>query len=123
MPLRKMCKSKIHRVCVTECDLNYEGSITIDAELLEAADIAPYEQVMVANLSNGERFETYAIEGPRGSGVICVNGAAARLAFKGDLLIVISSAYLEEKDCRNHRLKIIAVDANNHPRRQPAGRT
>ncbi len=115
MPLRKMCKSKIHRATVTECDLNYEGSITIDADLMEAADIVPFEQVLVANLSNGERFETYAIEGPRGSGVICVNGAAARLAFKGDLVIVISSAYLEEKDCRNHRPQIVNVDAKNRP--------
>jgi aspartate 1-decarboxylase len=115
MSLRKMCKSKIHRVTVTECDLEYEGSITIDADLLKAADIAPFEQVMVANLSNGERFETYAIEGEPGSGVICVNGAAARLAFKGDLVIVISSAYLDEKDCQDYRPKIVNVDAKNRP--------
>ncbi len=115
MALRKMCKSKIHRATVTECDLNYEGSITIDADLLEAADIVPFEQVMVANLSNGERFETYAIEGARGSGVICVNGAAARLAYRGDLLIILSSSYLDEKVCRDHVLKIVTVDAHNRP--------
>ncbi|MCK4546310.1 MAG: aspartate 1-decarboxylase [Candidatus Eisenbacteria sp.] len=116
MAIRKMCKSKIHRVTVTECDLDYEGSITIDAELLEAADILPYEQIMVANINNGQRFETYAIEGPRGSGVICVNGAAARLAAKGDLVIVISSTYLDEKDCLDYRPKVVNVDAKNRPR-------
>jgi len=113
--MRKMCKSKIHRVTVTECDLNYEGSITIDADLLEAADIVPYEQVTVANLSNGERFETYAIEGPRHSGVVCVNGAAARLASRGDPLIIISSVYLDEKACRDYKPKVVKVDARNRP--------
>lgn len=116
MALRKMCKSKIHRVTVTECDLDYEGSITLDPDLMEAADIVPYEQVMVANLSNGHRFETYAIEGPRGSGTVCINGAAARLANEGDLVIVISSTYVDEKVCRNFAPKVVRVDARNRPR-------
>ena len=94
--MRWMCKSKIHRVTVTEANLDYEGSITVDETLLEAADIVPYEMVQVLNIHNGERFETYAIPGPKGSGVICLNGAAARLGLRGDKLILISTAQVED---------------------------
>ena len=122
MSFRKMCKSKIHRATVTECDLEYEGSITIDRDLMDAADIVPFEQLMVANLMTGHRFETYAIEGPRGSGVICVNGAAARLAARGDLVIILSSTWLDEEACRGHRPVVVNVDAENRPR-TPVGPT
>src|SRR5471030_3069201 len=96
--MRWMCKSKIHRVTVTEANLDYEGSITVDEILLEAADIVPYEMVQVLNIHNGERFETYAIPGPKESGVICLNGAAARLGLRGDKLIIISTANVEDAD-------------------------
>ena len=87
---RTMCKGKIHRATVTQANLNYVGSITIDVDLLEAADIYPYEKVQVVNINNGSRLETYTIAGARGSGVICMNGAAARLAAEGDTVIIIS---------------------------------
>jgi len=96
--LREICKSKIHRATVTEVNLNYEGSLTIDEELMEAADILPFEKVYVFNVTNGARFETYAIPGQRGSGVICVNGAAARLAQVGDLVIIASFALLTDEE-------------------------
>jgi aspartate 1-decarboxylase len=112
---RTMLKSKIHRATVTEADLNYVGSITIDADLLEAADIRPNEQVHVVNIANGARFETYTIEGPRGSGVICINGAAARLAQPGDLVIVLSYAEYAEEDLDDHQPIVVQVDAGNRP--------
>src|SRR5436305_11405865 len=87
---RTMCKGKIHRATVTQANLNYIGSITIDQDLLDAADIYPYEKVQVVNVMNGARLETYTIVGARGSGVICLNGAAARLAAEGDIVIIIS---------------------------------
>ncbi|MCJ7654050.1 MAG: aspartate 1-decarboxylase, partial [Dehalococcoidia bacterium] len=88
--MRTMLKSKIHRARVTRCNVDYEGSITIDKDLIEAADLLPYEKVDVLNINNGARFHTYVIEGERGSGEICLNGAAARLVAKGDIVIIIS---------------------------------
>lgn len=110
---RKLLKSKIHRATVTRSDLNYEGSIAVDEALLEAADIRPYEAVHVWNLSNGSRLETYAIPAARGTGEICLNGAAARLAQPGDLVIVASFTWLDEKEAAAARPKLIFVDAQN----------
>ena len=111
---RTMCKGKIHRATVTQANLNYVGSITIDADLLEAADIYPYEKVQVVNINNGSRFETYALAGARGSGVICMNGAAARLAAEGDLVIIISYAQYDEQEIRLLEPRLVFVDADNH---------
>jgi len=112
-----MCKSKIHRATVTHADLHYEGSISIDVDLLEAADILPYEKVSVWNVNNGKRFETYAIKGQRGSGVICTNGAAARLVSKGDLIIIASFVQMEDEQARTFKPKMVFVDSNNRPKR------
>ena len=117
--MRTMLKSKIHRARVTDANLNYEGSITIDALLMEAADILPHELVHVLNLSNGARFETYAIEGERGSGAVCLNGAAARLVQAGDLVLILSYHGLEEEQARSRTPKIISVDSNNQMIPQP----
>ncbi|RKY05553.1 aspartate 1-decarboxylase [Candidatus Poribacteria bacterium] len=111
--LREICKSKIHRATVTEVNLNYEGSLTIDEELMEAADILPFEKVYVFNVTNGARFETYAIPGQRGSGVICVNGAAARLAQVGDLVIIASFALLTDEELKTFKAKVVLVDSKN----------
>ena len=111
---RTMCKGKIHRATVTEANLNYVGSITIDADLLEAADIYPYEKVQVVNINNGSRLETYTIAGARGSGVICLNGAAARLAAEGDIVIIISYGQYNELEIRALEPRIVFVDASNH---------
>lgn len=110
---RVMMKSKIHRARVTAADLNYVGSITIDSELLEAADILPNEQVQIVNNNNGARFETYVIPGPPGSGVICLNGAAARLVQPGDVVIIISYVHLTTEEAREHRPTVIFVDEAN----------
>ena len=111
--LRMMCKSKIHRATVTGADLNYMGSITIDPELMEAADLLEYEQVHVVNINNGARFETYVIAGEAGEGEICLNGAAARLAQPGDKVIVISYAQYSEAELAEHRPVFIFVDEHN----------
>ena len=111
--LRQMCKSKIHRATVTDANLNYVGSITIDSELLQAADILEYELVQVVNINNGQRFETYAIAGPAGSGVVCLNGAAARLAVPGDLVIILTYGLVAEEEARNWKPTIVHVDAAN----------
>jgi aspartate 1-decarboxylase len=108
-----MLKSKIHRARVTEANINYEGSITIDQKLMEAADILPYEQVQVLNINNGARFSTYAIEGDRGSGEICLNGAAARLAVKGDTVIILSYCHVENDEAQHFTPKLVYVDAQN----------
>ena len=108
-----MLKSKIHRAKVTDANLHYEGSITIDPVLMEAADILPFEQVHVVDIDNGARFETYTIEGELGSGVICLNGAAARLVQKGDLVIIISYTTIEEDKAASVQPKIVKVDAEN----------
>jgi len=108
-----MLKGKIHRACVTEANLAYEGSITIDKNLMEAADIMPYEQVHVLDVDNGARLVTYAIEGERGSGVICMNGAAARLIAKGDLVIFISYCTVSDAEARNIVPKLVYVNSRN----------
>ncbi|MDH4129849.1 MAG: aspartate 1-decarboxylase [Spirochaetota bacterium] len=108
-----MCKSKIHRTTITDADLNYEGSITIDSELMNAAEILPYEKVQVVNINNGSRIETYAIEGKKGSGVICLNGAAARKGQKGDKIIIISYGLLSKEEAKNHFPIIVKVNEHN----------
>jgi len=110
-----MLQSKIHRATVTEADLDYVGSITIDEILMEKANLLPFEQVQVYNISNGERFETYAVNGPRNSGTICINGAAARKAARGDLIIIANYAMMEEEEAKNHIPRLVFVDANNRP--------
>ncbi len=111
--LRTMCKGKIHRATVTQANLNYVGSITIDQDLLEAANIYPYEKVQVVNLNNGSRLETYTIAGARGSGVICLNGAAARLVAEKDKVIIISYAQFTEEEIRVLVPQLVFVDENN----------
>ena len=106
-------KSKIHRARVTEANLNYEGSVTLDSDLMEAADILPHEQVQVLNVMNGERFDTYAIRGPRGSGVVCLNGPAARLAHVGDLVIILTYAEMEREELLRHTPQVVMVDERN----------
>ena len=113
---RVMMKSKIHQATVTEANLQYEGSITIDRDLLRAADILPGEQVHVVNLNNGSRIETYTVEGPAGSGTICMNGAAARWAQVGDSIIILSYAFLEEEQARRNKPKVVFVDRSNRIR-------
>lgn len=115
MILREMGKSKIHRATVTQAELHYEGSITVDGALLESADILPGEKIQVVNIANGSRFETYTIPGPRGSGVVCVNGAAARLVQPGDLVILITYCHMPEEQARDHRMKVVFVDGSNRP--------
>ncbi len=110
---RTMMKGKIHRATVTEACLHYEGSVTIDKDLLEAADIIAYESVDIYNVSNGLRFRTYAIEGERGKGDICLNGAAARMVSPGDLVIIASYAEFDETEARAHKPKNVFVDAQN----------
>jgi aspartate 1-decarboxylase len=110
---REMCKSKIHGATVTQAELYYEGSITIDESLLEIADILPFEKVQVVNLNNGARFETYAIPGERNSGVICLNGPAARLGAVGDQIIIISYAQYLEELAQNHKPKVLILDKDN----------
>ncbi len=110
---RKMLKSKIHRATVTGADLHYEGSVTIDKDLMEAADIIPYEAVAVWNVTNGSRLETYAIEGERGSGVICLNGAAARLVAPRDLVIIASFVNMKNEEALNYEPKLVFVDDQN----------
>jgi len=109
-----MCKGKIHRATVTQANLNYIGSITIDQDLLDAANIYPYEKVQVVNVTNGARLETYTIAGARGSGVICLNGAAARLNAEGDVVIIISYALYNEEEIRALVPQLVFVDENNH---------
>ena len=111
--LRSMMKSKVHRATVTEADLHYVGSLTLDRDLLDAADILPHEKVQVVNITNGARLETYAIEGGRGSGVVCINGAAARLVHPGDMVIVISYAFMDTREARDYEPKVVVVDRNN----------
>jgi aspartate 1-decarboxylase len=109
-----MLKSKIHRARVTDANINYEGSITIDKKLLAAADIIPYEQVHVLNINNGARFTTYAIEGSEGSGEICLNGAAARLAVKGDLVIILTYTEVPEEKLKDYKPKVVHVNEKNN---------
>lgn len=111
--MREMFKSKIHRATVTMSELYYEGSITIDKDLLQAADILVGEKVQVVNVNNGARFETYTLEGPSGSGIICLNGPAARLGAVGDEVIIITYSHMEEEDARRHKPRVVLVDKQN----------
>ncbi|MEE8372819.1 MAG: aspartate 1-decarboxylase [Dehalococcoidia bacterium] len=111
--MRMMLKSKIHRATVTEANVDYEGSITIDKDLMEAADMLPYEQVHVLDVDNGSRLETYVIEGERGSGVICMNGAAAKLIRERDKVIIISYQTISEADAVDLEPKVVFVDSRN----------
>lgn len=111
--MRTMLKSKIHRATVTQAELHYEGSITIDAALMDAADILPFEQVQVLDVDNGARLTTYAIEGERGSGQICINGAAARLVSAGDTVIILTYTDMSDAEAREHAPQLIYVDAQN----------
>jgi aspartate 1-decarboxylase len=110
---REMCKSKIHRATVTETNSNYTGSITIDKKLLQEVDILHYERIQVANINNGTRVETYVIEGEPDSGIICLNGAAARWAVPGDKIIIISYCLIEDSQAKNWKPKIVLVDEKN----------
>src|ERR687887_2280618 len=110
---RVMLKSKIHRATVTDCDLHYVGSITIDADLLEAADILEHEQVHVLDIDNGARFETYTIAGERGAGEMKVNGAAARLVHTGDTIIVVSYASYDKQELETYEPQVVHVNSNN----------
>lgn len=113
---RTLLGGKIHRATVTQADLNYVGSITIDQDLLDAAGILVNEKVQIVNNNNGERFETYTISGERGSGVICLNGAAARLVQAGDIVIIMSYVMLSEPEIAAHQPKVVLVDERNHIR-------
>ena len=111
--MRKMLRAKIHRATVTQADVDYEGSVTIDRNLLDATDLLPNEAVCIWDVTNGNRLETYAVEGERGSGVICVNGAAAHLIRPGDLVIIAAYTWLEEAEARAHVPKVVFVDEQN----------
>ncbi len=111
--LRQMLKAKIHRAVITEADLNYEGSLTIDEDLMEKVGITPYERVKVYNISNGERFDTYAIRGEAGSGVIGLNGAAARKGMVGDLIIIVTFGFYSEEELKKFMPKIALLDEKN----------
>jgi aspartate 1-decarboxylase len=111
--MRIMLKSKIHRARVTEANIDYEGSITIDKRLMEAGDILPYEQVKVLDINNGARFETYAIEAEAGSGEIGIQGAAARLVTVGDMVIILAYCQVKEEEAHNFAPKLVYVDENN----------
>ena len=110
---RFLFKSKIHRATVTDADLQYEGSVTIDEQLMRAAEILAFEQVHIWNVTNGNRLETYALPGPGGSGVVCVNGAAARLAQRGDVVIIATFAEVEEAEAVGWKPVVVRVDAEN----------
>src|SRR5262249_28581984 len=119
--LRFMFKSKIHRATVTHADVDYEGSLTVDSNLLKAADILPYEEINVWNISRGSRFRTYALPGEAGSGVVCVNGAAAHLVNVGDLVIVATFTEMDDTAARSHRPRVVLVDEKNRIRANPNG--
>jgi aspartate 1-decarboxylase len=120
---RILCKSKIHRATITEANLHYEGSLTVDEDLMELSNIVPYEQVSVVNINNGERFETYVIKGKRGSGVMCLNGAAARKGAVGDQVIVISYGIFTEDECKKYQPTVVHVDKHNKPSTIPVKKT
>lgn len=110
-----MLKSKLHRAVVTEADVNYVGSITIDKDLMEKSGIYEYEKVSVVDVENGQRFDTYVIAGERGSRIICVNGAAARLVAVGDHVIIMAYKLIEEKDASSHKPTVVFLDSDNNP--------
>ncbi len=120
-PRRSMLKSKLHRATVTHADVDYEGSLTLDARLLEAADILPFEEVHVWNVTRGTRLRTYAIEGEPGSGVVCVNGAAAHLAGPGDVVIVATFTQLDDAAARKHRPRVVLLGEGNRIREVARG--
>ena len=115
--LRQMLRSKIHRATVTDANLEYEGSLTVDEVLMEAAGLLSYEQVMVSNLNNGERFETYVIPGPKGTGIICLNGPTARKGVKGDRIVIFCYESYNEQELKTFQPTIILVDEKNQIRR------
>lgn len=116
---RHLMKSKIHRATITSADLHYEGSLTVDEDLLDAADLASYEEVQVVNVNNGSRFSTYVIPGARGSGTIQLNGAAARLGLPGDLVIIIAYGVVDEAEVARHQPRVVFVDGQNRAVRPP----
>ncbi|MFO7570537.1 MAG: aspartate 1-decarboxylase [Smithellaceae bacterium] len=116
---RMMLKSKIHRATVTDADLHYEGSITIDEKLMEEADMIPYERVDIFDINNGERFSTYIIKGKRNSGTICLNGAAARKVAKGDLIIIATFVNVDDEESKKWKPKCVMVDAKNKIKKVP----
>ena len=118
---RTMMKSKIHRATVTDANLHYQGSVTVDPHLLEAADILPHERVEIYNVTNGERLATYAIPGAPGRGEVCINGAAAHLVSKGDLVILATYAEVEEDEARGWLPRVVFVDAKNRARTSRVG--
>ncbi len=109
----QMLKGKIHRAVVVQAELNYVGSITVDPQLMEAAGILEYEKVQIVDVENGSRFETYTIEGERGSGMICLNGAAARMVQTGDHIIIMCYCQMEDKEVKDHKPKVVFVDDDN----------
>jgi aspartate 1-decarboxylase len=113
MPPRFMLKSKLHRARVTQADVDYEGSLTLDRTLLDAADIVPFEEVHVWNVTRGTRLQTYAMEAPAGSGVVCVNGAAAHLAQPGDIIIIATFTQMDDESARRHQPRVVLMDAQN----------
>ena len=117
--LRHLMRSKIHRATITSADLHYEGSLTLDEDLLDAADLVHHEDVQVVNVNNGERFNTYVIPGPRGSGVVQLNGAAARLGLPGDLVIIIANGVFDEAETARHQPRVVFVDEANRIVRPP----
>ena len=119
--MRVMLKSKVHRATVTDANLEYEGSITIDRELMDRADLLPGEKVLVADLTNGARVERYVIEGKRHSGVICINGAAAHLIKKGDVVIIMAFGFMNDEEARTMPAKKVRVDKNNKVVRDDSG--
>ena len=120
--LRSICKSKIHRATVTEANIEYEGSITIDRTLMDAADLIPYEEVWVYNITNGNRLQTYVIEGEADSGVICLNGAAARLMNEGDEVIIVGFSMMEDEAARKYVPRHVLVDEKNRIVRDLVGK-
>jgi len=116
-----MMSGKIHRATVTGADIDYEGSITLDPDLMEAAGILPYEQVHVVDVTNGARLETYAIKGERGSGEVCINGAAAHLVHRGDIVIIIAYQHMTESEARDASPRSVFVDASNRIKRTSYG--
>jgi aspartate 1-decarboxylase len=115
---RELCKSKIHGATITQANLHYEGSLTLDRQLIEAADLTPYEKIQVVNINNGVRLETYVLPGERGSGTVALNGAAARLGTVGDRVILISYAHFEESEVAGHEPRVVFVDDDNRPVRR-----
>lgn len=112
---RKLLRAKIHRATVTGADLDYEGSVTVDRDLMDLADLVDHEAVHVWNVTNGERFQTYVIPGERGSGVVCINGAAAHKVTRGDLVILAAFSWMDEKEARSWQPKVVFVDEENRP--------